>query len=83
MKEYKSYTIGLYSLKGGGYELDLASVEDGKVIATTTIARTKKYYESEGFEFVERVKIEGKDILVFKKQHDTFAEYLGEVLETI
>ena len=83
MKEYKSYTIGLYSLKGGGYELDLASVEDGEVVVITTITKIKSYYESDGFEFVERAKVEGKDTLVFKKQHDTFTEYLGEVLETI
>ena len=82
MKEYSSYTIGLYPLKGGGYEFDLASIEDGKVVVTTaTIAKIKSYYESEGFEFVERTKVEGKDTLVFKKQHDTFSEYLGEVLK--
>lgn len=81
MKEYNSYTIGIYPLKSGGYEFDLASIEDGEVVATTTIAKIKSYYKSEGFEFVERTNIEGKDTLVFKKQHDTFSEYLGEVLE--
>lgn len=83
MKECNSYTIGIFPLKGGGYEFDLASVEDGEVIVTTTIAKIKSCYESDDFEFVERTKIEGKDTLVFKKQHDTFSEYLGEVLETI
>lgn len=83
MKEYNSYTIGIYPLKSGGYEFDLASIEDGEVVATTTIAKIKSYYKSEGFEFVERTKVEGKDTLVFKKQHDTFSEYLGEVLKTI
>lgn len=83
MKEYNSYVIGIYPLKSGGYEYDLASVEDGKVIVTTTIAKIKSYYKSEGFEFVKRAKVEGKDTLVFRKRHDTFTEYLGEVLETI
>ena len=83
MKEHKAYTIGLYTLKCGGYEPDLASVEDGKVVVTTTIPKIRNYYKSEGFEFIERVKIESKDTLVFKKQHDTFTEYVGEVLETI
>lgn len=64
MKEHKAYTIGLYTLKCGGYEPDLASVEDGKVVVTTTIPKIKNYYKSEGFEFIERVKIESKDTLV-------------------
>lgn len=83
MKEHRAYTIGLYTLKCGGYKPDLASVEDGKVVVTTTIPKIKNYYKSEGFEFVERTKVENKDTLIFRKQHDAFSEYLGKVLKTI